>query len=67
MSEIEYYSDRFVKGKYRCSKKTPNCAIYPWATRKAGRIKCVPCDYLEVQHPDGTITSFSDNLRKDKT
>ena len=54
-----WLSERWVKGKFRCTKQTPKCAVYPWADRRAGRNKCTPCKYLEVEHPDGTISTFN--------
>jgi len=58
-----YLSKRWIKGKYKCLKETPKCSMYPWGSRKAGRIKCIPCKHLEVTHPDGSVTSFSDSKR----
>lgn len=58
-----WMSERWIKGKFKCLKETPKCAVYPWADHRAGRSKCIPCEYLEVTHPDGSTTSFKQTKR----
>ena len=53
-----FLSDRWIKAKYKCTKETKGCAIISVWTKKAGRCKCIPCEFLEVTHPDGSVTTL---------
>ena len=54
--EKNHLSDRWIKAKYRCMALM-GCKVYG-STRHAGRCKCIPCEHLEVTHPDGEKSYF---------
>lgn len=55
-----YVSEKWVRSKYRCTKKGKGCALNRAWHKKAGRVKCIPCVHLEVTHPDGSKTGFNE-------
>jgi len=63
--EKNHLSDRWINAKYRCTALM-GCITYPYATRHAGRHKCIPCKRLEVTHPDGEISEFTTNNEEKK-
>ena len=56
--DLNFLSDRWIKAKYKCIKETKGCARISVWTKKAGRCKCIPCEFLEVTHPDGSVTTL---------